>query len=103
MAERTVTRWARKRDALVAAVKRDPLFVGAFVALWICALVPLWAPRFLPLLDMPDHRDAIPIGHRYRDPSWGYSKYYDLNRIRLPYWGYFFPFTCSRISCRSRS
>jgi hypothetical protein len=83
--------WARLRAAAVAAVKRDPLFVAAFVALWICALVPLWAPRFLPLLDMPDHLDAIAIWHRYREASWGYSKYYNLNLIPLPYWGYFLP------------
>ena len=74
-----------------AGIERDPLFVAAFAALWVCALVPLWAPRFLPLLDMPDHLDAIAIWHRYRDPSWGYSKYYQLNLIPLPYWGYFLP------------
>ena len=73
------------------AVARDPVYVGIFAALWICALVPLWLPRFLPLLDLPDHLDAIAIWHRYRDPSWGFSKYYNLNLIPLPYWGYFLP------------
>lgn len=77
--------------AVRAGVARDPLYVGIFVALWICALVPLWAPRFLPLLDLPDHLDAIAIWHRYRDASWGYSKYYELNLIPVPYWGYFLP------------
>jgi hypothetical protein len=83
--------WAAVRTAVRDGVARDPLFVGAFAALWICALVPLWAPRFLPLLDLPDHLDAIAIWHRYRDPSWGYSRFYDLNLIPLPYWGYFLP------------
>ena len=83
--------WSRTVAAAVAGVRRDPLFVAAFAVLWICALVPIWAPRFLPLLDLPDHLDAIAIWHRYRNPSWGYSKYYDLNLIPLPYWGYFLP------------
>ena len=63
--------WSRLVARAEAGVRRDPLFVAAFVILWICALVPLWAPRFLPLLDLPDHLDAIAIWHRYRDPSWG--------------------------------
>jgi hypothetical protein len=67
------------------------LFLATFAALWICAVVPLWAPRFLPLLDLPIHLDAIAIWHRYHDSSWGYTKFYDLNLIPLPYWGYFFP------------
>jgi hypothetical protein len=81
----------RAWQALRAAVARDPIYVGLFAALWICALVPIWAPRFLPLLDLPNHLDAIAIWHRYRDPSWGYAKYYDLNLIPVPYWGYFLP------------
>lgn len=84
---RLVRAWAGVR----AAVAADPLFFGVFVALWICALVPLWLPRFLPLLDMPDHLDAIAIWHRYHDASWGYSSYYNLNLIPVPYWGYFLP------------
>ena len=91
VARRINEAWSRTVAAARAGVRRDPLFVAAFTVLWICALVPLWAPRFLPLLDLPNHLDAIAIWHRYRDPSWGYSKYYDLNLIPLPYWGYFLP------------
>src|SRR5438067_7487967 len=67
------------------------LFFATCAVLWICAIVPLWAPRFLPLLDLPIHLDAIAIWHRYHDLGWGYAKFYDLNLIPLPYWGYFFP------------
>ena len=83
--------WTRAVANTRSAVRREPLFVAAFAILWICALVPLWVPRFLPLLDMPDHLDAIAIWHRYHNDSWGYSKYYQLNLIPLPYWGYFLP------------
>ena len=82
---------AELEQAIHALVARDPLLWALFAALWICTLVPLWVPRFLPLLDLPNHLDAIAIWHRYGHPDWGYSKYYDLNLIPLPYWGYFFP------------
>src|SRR5260370_233592 len=67
------------------------LFLASFAGLWICAIVPLWAPRFRALLDMSSQLEAIVIWHRYHDRSWGYQKFYDLNLIPLPYWGYFFP------------
>jgi hypothetical protein len=71
--------------------RRQPLLVWVFGLLWACALVPIWAPRFLPLLDLPNHLGAIAIWHRYHDPSWSYSRFYTLNLKPLPYWGYFFP------------
>src|SRR3954467_13162544 len=83
--------WSALRAEVKRRVARDPAFVIVFAALWVFALIPLWAPRFLPLLDLPNHLDAIAIWHRYGSPEWGYSKYYDLNLIPLPYWGYFFP------------
>jgi hypothetical protein len=81
----------RALAAARALVARDPLLVGLFAALWVCTLMPLWLPRFLPLLDLPNHLDAIAIWHRMGDASWGYSKYYRLNLIPVPYWGYFLP------------
>ncbi|MCU1281215.1 MAG: hypothetical protein JWM53_4761 [bacterium] len=83
--------WSALRTAVKRGVARDPAFVAVFAALWVFALVPLWAPRFLPLLDLPNHLDAIAIWHRYGNPEWGYSKYYNLNLIPVPYWGYFLP------------
>ena len=81
------SRWLRLR----ALVDRDPLLWAVFAVLWICSLIPLWVPRFLPLLDLPNHIDAIAIWHRYYDPTWRYSEYYNLNLLPVPYWGYFFP------------
>lgn len=88
---RAVRLWARLPAAWRTVIARDPLLFGLFVVLWACALIPLWAPRFLPLLDLPDHLDAIAIWHRYHQPEWRYSEYYNLNIIPFPYWGYFFP------------
>jgi hypothetical protein len=81
----------RAGRALVYLVERDPLLVCTFALLWSFALVPIWWPRFLPLLDLPDHLAAIAVWHRYGDASWQYAKYYDLNLLPVPYWGYFFP------------
>jgi hypothetical protein len=67
------------------------LFFATCAGLWICAIVPLWAPRFLPLGELPLHLDAIAIWHRFHDSSWGYEKFYRLNVMAVPYWGYFFP------------
>ncbi len=60
-----------------------------FGALWLIALIPIWWPRFLPLLDIPHHLTAIAIWHRLDDPSWGYSRFYTLNLLPVPYWTYF--------------
>jgi hypothetical protein len=78
-------------ERILRAARRDWRLVVTFAALWGVSLVPLWLPRFLPLLDLPNHLGAIAIWHRYREAAWGYSKYYDLNLLPLPYWGYFFP------------
>jgi hypothetical protein len=81
----------RFRARLTQILGRNPLLWAAFAVLWICTLIALWLPRFLPLLDLPNHIDAIAIWHRYHDPSWRYSEYYDLQLPPVPYWGYFFP------------
>ncbi|HZS35976.1 MAG TPA: hypothetical protein VFF06_04080 [Polyangia bacterium] len=72
-------------------VGRDPLLAATFALLWCFALIPIWWPRFLPLLDLPDHLAAIAVWNRYHDPSWHYDKFYNLNLLPVPYWGYFFP------------
>src|SRR5262245_42252543 len=77
--------------ALSARFRSNPMLYSAFAALWICALVPLWGSRYLPLLDLPNHLDAIAIWHRYYDRTWRYSDYYLLNLKPVPYWGYFLP------------
>lgn len=81
----TLTERARR------SASRDPLLVGTFALLWIFALIPIWAPRMLPLLDLPDHLAAIGVWHRFHDATWNYEHYYRLNLLPLPYWGYFFP------------
>ena len=81
-------RWLAR---LVAPLRRQPALSLAIALVWAVTLVPIWRPRFLPLLDLPNHLDAIAIWHRYSEPQWGYQRFYRLNLLPLPYWGYFFP------------
>src|SRR5438045_9522628 len=84
--------WLRGKVARTRkGIERDPLLVACFAVLWLCALMALWIPRYLPLLDLPNHIGSVAIWHRYGNPSWAYDKFYTLNLMPLPYWGYFFP------------
>ena len=73
------------REARVSRTATALLFVVAGVA----ALAPLFAARYLPLLDAPNHLGAIAIWHHYDDPHFGFSRHYELNLGPVPYWGYF--------------
>lgn len=55
------------------------------------AMIPLWVPRLLPLLDLPNHLAAITIWNNYHSPEWGFQRFYDLSTPLVPYWGYYFP------------
>jgi hypothetical protein len=76
---------------LITPLRENLALSIAIACLWMITLAPIWEPRFLPLLDLPNHLDAIAIWHRFNDPSWGYQRFYRLNLLPLPYWGYFFP------------
>jgi len=76
---------------LRALVARDPPLVGAFLLLWAAALVPIWATRTLPLTDLPRHLATAALLHRYGNPAWGYGRFYTLDLLPLPYWGWLAP------------
>ncbi len=76
---------------LLALVRREPALTAVLAALYVAALVPIWWPRFLPLLDQPNHLAHIAIWRRLADPSWHYSDFYRSSPLPVPYWGYYFP------------
>ena len=53
------------------------------------AIYPLFAVRYLPLLDQPNHLGAIAIWHHYGDPRFGFADAYALNIHPVPYLGYY--------------
>jgi hypothetical protein len=67
------------------------LWVAVAALAFAATMAPIWWPRFLPLLDLPNHLGTIALWHRLSDPSWRYSNYYEYNRIPVPYWGYWYP------------
>lgn len=79
---------ARRGLALLLADR--PLTVLLLV-LYLAALVPIWWPRFLPLLDQPNHLAHIAIWRRLADPAWHYKDFYQSSPNPVPYWGYYFP------------
>jgi len=57
--------------------------------LLLAGAAPLFAGRFLPFLDMPQHLGLANALARYGDPSTGFARYYELDRAVDPYWGYY--------------
>ena len=71
---------------------RDHQLLALLLLLGVAiAMLPLWVPRLLPFLDLPNHLAAISIWNHYHVPEWGYQKYYLLSTPLVPYWGYYFP------------
>ncbi|HVP67849.1 MAG TPA: hypothetical protein VMT17_11360 [Anaeromyxobacteraceae bacterium] len=60
-------------------------------AVVLAGAAPLWAGRFLPFLDMPQHLGLASVLARYADPATGFARYYALDRAVDPYWGYLAP------------
>jgi len=60
-------------------------------ALLLAGAAPLWAGRFLPFLDMPQHLGLASVLSRYGDPATGFSRFYAIDRAVDPYWGYYAP------------
>lgn len=56
-----------------------------WIALTICALVPVWGQRMLPQLDTPNHLALVRGWHNFHDPSYHISDYYTLRVRPVPY------------------
>lgn len=50
---------------------------------------PLWATRYLPLHDLPNHLARITAYHHLHDPSWHLSPYYAPSLQLVPYLGHY--------------
>ncbi len=56
-----------------------------WIALTICALVPVWSQRLLPMLDTPNHLALVRGWHDFHDPSYRIAEYYTLRVRPVPY------------------
>jgi hypothetical protein len=60
-----------------------------FLALAVLAVSPLWAVRYPPLEDLPQHLAAIRVLHDYADPRFGFSHFFVTNLGRTQYLAYY--------------
>jgi hypothetical protein len=50
---------------------------------------PLWATRYLPIEDLPQHLAAIRVLHSYRDPAFSFERYFELQLGQTQYLAYY--------------
>jgi hypothetical protein len=60
-----------------------------WILLTVVALVPVWRPRLLPLLDTPNHLALVRGWHNYSSPEWRIADYYALRIRPVPYFLYY--------------
>lgn len=79
-----------------AAVSRLAAHLGRTWPLWtyaaglLCAVLPLWASRALPMVDLPQHLHLISVLHRLEDPTTLYPELYAARLTLTPYLGYYY-------------
>ncbi len=72
--------------------RADRGFLTAFVACSLAALVVLWLPKYLPLVDLPQHAAQIAIWKHLDDPRYGFG---DTFRVQ-----YFTPYLVANALAR---
>ncbi len=55
----------------------------------LAAVAPLWAGRYLPLVDLPQHLHLISVLHRLEDPTTLYPSVFAARGELTPYLGYY--------------
>ena len=61
----------------------------AFAA--VASVVPLWAGRFLPFQDAPQHLAAIRVLADYASPPFGFERFFEIDLARSQYLGFYLP------------
>lgn len=54
---------------------------------WTCS--PLWAARYLPIQDLPQHLAAIRVLHDFSDAAFDFARYFELQLFRTQYLVYY--------------
>ena len=52
----------------------------------LATALPVWIGRYLPLLDYPNHLSNVFVWRHLSDPAYGFSRFYQLHLVPLPYW-----------------
>ena len=57
----------------------------------VASVVPLWAGRFLPFQDAPQHLAAIRVLADYGSPAFGFQRFFEIDLARSQYLGFYLP------------
>jgi hypothetical protein len=79
--------WRGAARAIWGAVRARPLLLAAYVAAAVALAVPLFAARWLPFQDWPQHLALASVIRHGRDPAWGFDRYFVVQWLELSsYW-----------------
>ena len=68
----------------------SPMYFLPWGIALIAGIVPLWIPRRLPIVDMPQHLHLISVMQRLTDPTTLYPEYFQLRKGFTSYLGYYY-------------
>lgn len=74
----TAARWIAKYGLLLA-----------FTGVGLVALLPIWAVRYLPFLDLPQHLSVIHVLAHYDEPRYRYAEFLELKPVFTTYLVYY--------------
>jgi hypothetical protein len=61
-----------------------------YAAALVLGALPLWASRYLPMADLPQHLYLISVLHRLDDPTTLYPQFFAARHALTPYLGYYY-------------
>ena len=69
--------------------RESPFFRTLLVVCTIASIAPLFAARYLPMTDMPEHVATMATIRHWFDPAWGANTYFELTGFgKTQYWLY---------------
>jgi hypothetical protein len=76
-------------ETFSVALRRRGAWELLFLVLvaWTCS--PLWAAKYLPIQDLPQHLAAIRVLHSFGDGQFDFARYFELQLFRTQYLGYY--------------
>lgn len=72
-----------------AWLRADPWLAGALAVTLVAVVVPLWASRLLPMMDLPQHLATVRILHSFGDPAFGVDRWHVIDLSGTQYLAYY--------------
>jgi hypothetical protein len=75
---------APRAQRMVSYFRARPLMI-VWLGCTTLVLLPIWIPRVLPMLDVPNHLAQIRAWHDHDHPAWHVGEYFDVRIHVVPY------------------